>query len=241
MKLSPASPVPQRADDFEPRPFFWRLRSLFLRRREAWCLTWRGWLSFFGLAFAFGFLGLHTIHPFLAVTARVKPQVLVIEGWIPDYALVEGWTEFRERGYTTVLTVGGPFRSGVKLEPDDNYGELAAYKLRKMFGAQIPVQAVKCPPTRRDRTFTSALAIKAWLADHGQTGRTVTVATLGPHARRSRLLFEIAFGESAQIGIVSLTNQEYDERRWWHYSEGVKEVVSEGVAYLYARLFFYPE
>jgi hypothetical protein len=27
---------------------------------------------------------------------------------------------------------------------------------------------------------------------------------------------------------------------WWRYSQGVKDVVTEGIAYLYGRFFFYP-
>ena len=43
------------------------------------------------------------------------------------------------------------------------------------------------------------------------------------------------------MGVIAIENREYSPGHWWTYSEGVKEVVSEGVGYLYARFFFRPE
>jgi hypothetical protein len=166
--------------------------------------------------------------------------VLVIEGWVPDYALLEGWKEYQRGQYKTLLTVGGPFRSGVNLDPDDDYADLAAYKLKKMAGKDTPVQPVPSPGGKRDRTYAAAATVKGWLAAHHQTPASVTVLTLGPHARRSRLIYEQAFGSEAPIGVVAIENEDYEAGKWWAYSEGVKEVISESAAYLYARLFFHP-
>jgi hypothetical protein len=211
------------------------------RRKEAWTLSWLGRLAALGLVAGVLVALALTIHPFLAVTARPSPDVLVIEGWIPDYALIEGWKEFQRGRYSTLLTVGGPFRNGVNLDPDDDYADLAAYKLRKYIGQSIPVQAVRCPPEKRDRTFTCAVTIKGWLTQHRPAATAVTIVTLGPHARRSRLLYEKAFGPGVKVGVIAIEDQEYESRYWWRYSEGVKEIISEGAAYLYARFFFHPE
>jgi hypothetical protein len=62
------------------------------------------------------------------------------------------------------------------------------------------------------------------------------VITLGPHARRSRLLYQKAFGNAVSLGVISLADPAYDSRYWWRSSEGVREVWGEAVAYLYARL-----
>ena len=40
--------------------------------------------------------------------------------------------------------------------------------------------------------------------------------------------------------MIAVESEEYEQTRWWRYSEGVKEVISEGAAYLYVRLFFHP-
>ena len=43
-----------------------------------------------------------------------------------------------------------------------------------------------------------------------------------------------------RIGGVALQDVQYDPARWWAASEGVRSVLSEGIAYLYARLLFHP-
>ncbi len=61
------------------------------------------------------------------------------------------------------------------------------------------------------------------------------------HARRTCLLFQKALGHDVAVGVIAVTNPDYDASHWWRYSEGVKDVFAESVAYIYARLlFFYP-
>ena len=33
---------------------------------------------------------------------------------------------------------------------------------------------------------------------------------------------------------------DYDPGSWWCYSDGVREVIGESIAYIYARVFFWP-
>ena len=67
--------------------------------------------------------------------------------------------------------------------------------------------------------------------------KALNVATVGAHARRSKLLFEKAFGPTTRVGVVALEDPEYDPMHWWRTSEGVREVLGESIAYVYARLF----
>ena len=63
---------------------------------------------------------------------------------------------------------------------------------------------------------------------------------MGPHARRTRLLFQEAFGSKVAVGVIAVPDDAYDPRHWWRSSEGVRDVVGEAIAYVYARFFFYP-
>jgi hypothetical protein len=99
------------------------------------------------------------------------------------------------------------------------------------------VYTVYCDVTRRDRTYHSALAAKQWLETQGWSGGGVMVATLGAHARRSRLLYCRAFGPNVPIGVIALEDRAYDPAHWWRTSEGLKEMISETGAFLYTRLF----
>jgi hypothetical protein len=69
---------------------------------------------------------------------------------------------------------------------------------------------------------------------------SIDVVTEDLHARRTRLLFQKAFGKGVQVGVIAVANVDYPANRWWHYSQGLKDVVSEFAAYLYSRLFFWP-
>ena len=49
-----------------------------------------------------------TIHPFLAVSHRVDANVLVVEGWVHEYAIRASVEEFRRNQCERVFTTGGP-------------------------------------------------------------------------------------------------------------------------------------
>jgi hypothetical protein len=63
---------------------------------------------------------------------------------------------------------------------------------------------------------------------------------MGPHSRRSRLLYQKAFGSRVKVGVFSRPDEEYDSKRWWASSVGFEQVIGEGIAYLYARVLFHP-
>jgi hypothetical protein len=95
-------------------------------------------------------------------------------------------------------------------------------------------------PVHQDRTYHSAVNVRRWLESQGITSSSVDVITLGPHARRSRLLFEAALGPDVTVGVYAVPDPRYDLAHWWRSSEGVRSVLGETIAYVYARLFFDP-
>lgn len=211
-----------------------------LRRKEKWVLSWRGRFVVWGTLAIFAIIFILKIHSFLAVTERVDTQYLVIEGWVPNYALEESIAEFKSRPYTKIFTVGADPLTGKNLEPGDSVA-LEAYKRLAWMGVSKDVlQACPANIKYRNRTFQSAKALKKWAEDNHVPLTSFNLVTLGAHARRSRLLFEEAFDGKASVGIISVTHREYDPDHWWKYSEGVREVIGEGIAYVYASLFFHP-
>jgi uncharacterized SAM-binding protein YcdF (DUF218 family) len=92
----------------------------------------------------------------------------------------------------------------------------------------------------RDRTYGSAVELRNWFHEHNISVQSINVVTEGVHARRTRLLFQEAFGKSVTIGIIAVPNPDYEARHWWRYSEGVREVIGETIVYVYARFFYYP-
>ena len=93
----------------EPPRAVWGL----LDRKERWSLSWRGRLilaSALLLAGAFLFKG---VYPFLATTHRVDAEVLVVEGWIHEYAIRAALKEFQSNHYRGFLR-----RVGQSKEPE---------------------------------------------------------------------------------------------------------------------------
>ena len=79
-----------------------------LKRKERWGLSWRGWLLVTSAGLVAAYFAFLNIHPFLAVTHRVNTNVLVVEGWIPRYAIRGGAEEFKTGSYQRIFTTGGP-------------------------------------------------------------------------------------------------------------------------------------
>jgi len=94
--------------------------------------------------------------------------------------------------------------------------------------------------SQRDRTYNSALALKEWCIQSGNTLASFNLLSAGPHARRSYMLFRRALGPKMAIGIVSLKSVDDETMNWWQTSAGVRNVIGECLAYLYAALIFHP-
>jgi len=68
-------------------------------RRLHWGLTIYGKsLLFFILIFLF-LLFVKTIHPFLSKNAPIKADILIVEGYLPDYAMKDVLKEYRHGHY----------------------------------------------------------------------------------------------------------------------------------------------
>jgi len=208
------------------------------RRRQIPLPTWRGWLLLLLLGGLFCFLALRKTYGFLAINASKPTNFLVVEGWAPDYALGEAVKEFNAHPYQKLITTGVPIEHGAPLSEYKTYAELGAATLLKLGLSTNAVEAVPAPFVRQDRTYASAVALKKWMADHAISTTNINVLTVGPHARRTRLLFHKAFGKGVSIGIIATPPADYDQKNWCRSSQGFRDVTGELIAYAYARLVF---
>ena len=209
-----------------------------LQRRECLCLTWRGRLV--GLALvALALVGaVRGIHPFLAIHDSQPGGFLIVEGWAPDYVFELATNEFARNHYAKLYITGNPIDKGAPLVEYKTAAEMGAATLAKMGMDTNCFQAVPAPYVARDRTYTSALALKKKLADQGLLPARLNILTLDTHARRTRLLFQQVFGADATIGILAIPCRDYDDVHWWRSSPGVRTVMGELLAYGYARFLF---
>jgi len=211
-----------------------------LQRRECTIPTWKGWLVLVLAFLVLGTAGMYESYSFLAVSKPVTGGLLVVEGWAADLGMKAVIEEFRRNTYEKVYVTGGPLLWGGPLSEYKTYAEGGAASLVKLGLDVAQVQAVPSKWVMQDRTYASAVSLRNWLQQHGVKATRIHLMSEGPHARRSRLLFQKAFGNEVEVGVTALPPADYDERHWWRYSAGIRLFLDEGIAYIYARFFFHP-
>ena len=216
------------------------LRPGLMQRRECLVPTWRGWLVFLGACLVLSGGLLRGIYPFLAVNDPRPGGVLVTEGWATEETMAVVLAEFRRGQYEAVFVTGGPIEKTSPLAEYKTYAEHGAMILTRVGCDPRAVHAIPAPPVVQDRTYASAVALKNWLREHGVAAEKVNVMSGGAHSRRTRLLFQKAFGDGVTVGIIASPDRDFDPRRWWASSAGFRSVTSEAIAYLYARFLFHP-
>ena len=97
------------------------------------------------------------------------------------------------------------------------------------------------PASAQERTFRSAVSVREWARDSsGIAVDAVDVYSRGPHARRSRWLYQRAFGDGVAVGVIASPPRAYDPDAWWRSSDGARAVLSELAGWLWARAIFDP-
>jgi hypothetical protein len=202
--------------------------------------TWRGWTLIFLVAFILVFGFGSRLCDFLTVNNPVTGGVLVVEGWVPPYAAGEALEEFRRHEYQGIYVTGEPIEEGSPFIGYVNYADFTVEVLKEMGAPEASLHAVPGPYAGKDRTFSMASTLKKRLEADGVSTAKINVVSIGPHSRRSRLLYEFAFGPGSQVGMMAVADRAFDPNHWWKSSAGVRMVISEAIAYGYARLIFRP-
>jgi len=211
------------------------MRFSLIKRRISWRLTWLGWLALlfsFGAASSVWLLGGEA---FLAISDPLPARVLIVEGWIGAEAVRAAVDEFRRGHYERAITTGG-LSGEYWSEQRWNFAEAAKYQLSKYGVPQDQVTSAPLPATESDRTYASAVAARECLNALGFARGKVNVFTQNVHARRSRLVFQRAFGSSIQVGVVAWRPAGYDDIAWWRSGPRSEEFLKETAGYTFERI-----
>jgi len=205
------------------------------RKKEITVLTGPGWGLFAGAAFLLLFFIGIGLCPFLAVN-RPHPdtEVILVEGWLPDPVLEQVLHDYRPG--QKIVTTGCAFEMGSQLLGIETYAEVSTARLIALGVNETNIVTAPAHTVMRDRTYAAAVAAREKMKEDGLFGAPVTIYTLGAHSRRTLLLFQHAFGADYPLGIVSLDPEAFPIEKWGHYSEGVKHVLMEGIAWVYAKV-----
>ena len=188
-----------------------------------------------GVFFAFVvLLLLLQANAFLSLNRPVKSDVLIVEGWLPDYALEEAMLIYKKENYKKIITTGGPLFVGSYLIEYVDLAHLSQATLLALGMKENEVVAVPAPDVYIDRTFHSALAVKKWMIKNDVQIKKMNLVSLGPHTRRSTNLYQKVFAGEAEVGSIAIESRDYDSDRWYASSEGVRSTINEAIAYVYA-------
>lgn len=209
-------------------------RIRLLKRQEMWTLTAQGWVIAIALMISVIFFSITHLYPFLAVTSPIKADVLVVEGWLTDYAVEQAFTEFKNGSYRQIFTTGGPVERGFYLAEYKTFAGIAAATLKKLGVQPEKVTVVPTPDVIKDRTHASAIALRQWLAYSNLPIKSMNLLTSDAHARRSWLIFQQVLAPKIKVGVIAAKPASYNPNKWWTSSEGVRTVISETIAYIYA-------
>ena len=216
------------------------------RRRQIWLPTWWSALLLVVILAAAGLIALRHLAGYLAPHEPATApdgrgaRNLIVEGWLEEDGLDAAIAVVRRGRYERVVTSGGPVDGWREGQRWPTYAERAADYLRRHGVESIPVVAVPAPESARDRTFLSAVLVRDWLARQGGAVDAVDVFSGGVHARRSRRLFQIAFGPEVDVGVFPAPPHRYALERWWTTSEGGKAVLDEAISLAWTVCCFSP-
>ncbi len=175
----------------------------FFKRRECLVPTGATW-SLAGAvillcvaAYVFGIQG------FLAPVKAVEADILVTEGWLPEYALGQAAADFKTKGYRLLIVTGGPVETGHFLSGYKSLATVGARTLTKLGVDSARIVVAPSPFVRKDRTYEEAVALKHWLERSEIPEKSLNLYSIGVHSRRSQLLFSRVLGKKYSVGIVA--------------------------------------
>ncbi len=177
------------------------------------------------------------IHSFLACNAPIKADILVVEGWLTDIALEGALKEFKTGNYQLLITTGQTLKKGSYLLKYKTFAQLAEATLLALGMERDKLIAVPCVKMKKDRTFTSAQTLSEWLLQSNLNIKTINLYSEDVHTRRSWILFKKVFEPDIKVGVISFHSIEYDVKKWWISSEGIRTVIPETISYIYAKIF----
>jgi len=193
-------------------------------------------------ALVVGLVFVLTIHDFLAINRPVEANILVVEGWVYSHpAIREAAEEFKRGEYRLLITVGGPIGEADGNSDQPSSAMLVANRLQELGMDKRRIVVLAVSKVSRHRTYASALALRNWLRDSGTQTTGVNVFTIGPHARKSLVLFSRALGQGIAVGVIAGTDDDYDPDRWWMSVRGIYVIFRKLLGYLYAVTWPLPE
>lgn len=217
------------------------MRIIFFKRTICYRPTLWGWLLLLSACFLVVLLFLTQVVHFLSVNDKIPSKTLVIEGFVPGYALKSALDFYAENEYTHLIVTGQAITAHEYASLVDNTADATILALKELGFTDSIYAARVTKNIYINRTYHTAVATKMIFEDHPDWEQRLTVFSIGVHARRSRMMFRKALGSAFSVGIIAYPDRTFDPSRWWRSSKGFRNVSNELIATLYVSLFFHPD
>lgn len=169
-----------------------------------------------------------------------QPDSLFVHSLLIDELTVPGWAHnvkyFKEQ------------RKSIKNQVQSKHFSDAEVAKEIMLYYGIPpdkIVAISTPKEELNRTFSSAETVAHWVSRHYETVPAMNIFTEGVHARRSLMLYQLAFSGQGKsgvetLGIIAAPKYRYNRKNWWKKEEGREYVFVQTLKYIYAKFLFSP-
>lgn len=210
-------------------------------KRVRWGLTVWGWLSLVILFTAGVVIFLKTIVPFLSIERTIDADVMIVEGYVPEYSYKKIMNIFDEKNYKLLIASGTSYEQGFIISGYATAADLIGQTLLFMgFDSTRLAIVPLSPEIQRDRTYNAALVVKKYLLENHPEVKMVNVISQSVHARRSLRLFRQAMGDEIEVGNIVIPADFFNADDWYKSSRGFRAVTNEAIAYFYVLFFFHP-
>jgi len=187
------------------------------------------------------YLWIANVYRFLTIEKAVATKTLIVEGWVEDYALKNALNYYRKNHFKHLIVTGIPLRQRHNFARFDNTAPLAASVLHS-FGFKDTIFEASIPSNIYiNRTYNTAVASRMIFEQHPRWPKSLMIYSVGVHSKRTKRMFDLAFGDAYRIGIVAGEDDTYDSKHFWRTSKGFRTVSNEFVAYLWVCFFFHPD
>jgi len=199
-----------------------------------------GWLLLLLVSLATAIFGARNIYAFLAPNEPAGASTLVVEGWLAPAELDQAVRVFGTGKYQRIVTTGGPVSGWPAANLATSYADLAADYLAHHGVPRDVISVVPAPKSAQERTFVSAVMLRESAKRLGTTLGAVDVFSGGAHARRSRLLFQMALGPGVRVGVLAARPDGFDPESWWRSSAGVEQIFFQSFGLVWVKCCFWP-
>jgi uncharacterized SAM-binding protein YcdF (DUF218 family) len=181
-------------------------KNLFIiSKRERWGLTWAGRILLLAILILSVFILGKTAVPFLSHQDTILSKVLIIEGYVEDYAYPEIIRKIEAMDPEIIITTGTSFNQGFYISGIPSSAYLIAHSL---FVLGVDSNLIHIVPVQPDvlvnRTYNSALVSKKYLMANFPEVKSVNVISTSVHSRRSLYLFRKLLSLTLKWEILSL-------------------------------------